>query len=86
MTFDWDAPPEHQDLVLLWRDGGRPFVRCCEIAPIDLPNRSDWHMGVLDTGDGSVVMFDIGKCERVGVCTGVIDVEVGMKSSPMSFT
>jgi len=71
MVFDLDAWPKHHDLVLLWRDGGNPFVRCCEIAPIRTDDRNQWCMGVLSEDRESIVDIPLGKYERIGVFTGV---------------
>ncbi|SFN04983.1 hypothetical protein [Dokdonella immobilis] len=71
MVFDLEACPKNGDLVLLWRDGGRPFVRCCEIAPLESAPRDQWCMGVLESDRESIVMIDLRGFERIGVFTGV---------------
>lgn len=76
MVFDLDARPKRHDLVLLWRNGGTPFVRCCEIAPVDHPDRVQWVMGVLDTDGDSIVTIDLWEFDHIGVLTGVVHAEV----------
>lgn len=72
MVFDLDAWPKHHDLVLLWREGGSPFVRCCEIAPARSSNRDQWCMCVLDSDGERLVDIPLGKYERFGVFTGIV--------------
>lgn len=75
MVFDLTACPKHGDLVLLWRDGGSPFVRCCEIAPAESAPRDEWCMGVLDADRESIVMVDLRQYQRVGVFTGIANAQ-----------
>ena len=74
MVFDMEGWPKHHDLVLLQRDGGSPFVRCCEIAPARSSNRDQWCMVVLDSDGDSLVDIPLGKYERIGVFTGIVPV------------
>lgn len=71
MVFDLVGVPKHGDLVLMHSDGKPPFVRCCEIAPASQAPRDQWCMGVLDADGESIVMIDMRKFDRIGVCTGI---------------
>lgn len=71
-VFDLERCPKHGDIVLMKYPERDPFARECYIAPLDLQPRDCWSMGVEDSTDDSVVFFDLGKAEWVGVMTGKV--------------
>ena len=70
LILNMGACPKRGDVVVMCREGGKPFGRQCYAAPLAQSQR--WSMGVLDHESDAVYMFDLAEYAWFGVVAGKV--------------